>query len=99
ILQPLGVVAFYFTQVRPDEPTIQFLYAAGIGFVTAIVMLVVISVVGPTPDLEKTDELTWKNEYWAIETKELKGTPLLINYRFLTIVMLLVTVVLVVWFA
>ncbi|MGB5953517.1 MAG: sodium/solute symporter, partial [Ornithinimicrobium sp.] len=58
ILQPLGVVAFWFTQVRPDEPTIQFLYAAGIGFVTAIVMLLAISLLGPTPDLEKTDELT-----------------------------------------
>ncbi len=99
ILQPLGVVAFYFTQVRPEEPTIQFLYASGIGLSTAVVMLVGISVLGPTPDLEKTDELTWKNEYWNVETKELKGTPLLINYRFLTIVMLLVTVVLVVWFA
>ncbi len=99
ILQPLGVVAFWFTQVRPEEPTIQFLYAAGIGFTAAIVMLVTISLLGPTPDLEKTDELTWKNEYWAIETKELKGTPIWINYRFLTIVMLAMTVVLVVWFA
>ncbi len=99
ILQPLGVLAFWFTQVRPEEPTIQFLYAAGAGFVLAIAMLVVISVIGKTPDLEKTDELTWKNEYWAIETKELKGTPLLINYRFLTVVMLVLTAGLVVCFA
>ncbi|HKJ12175.1 MAG TPA: sodium:solute symporter [Ornithinimicrobium sp.] len=99
ILQPLGVVAFYFTQVAPSEPTIQFLYASGIGFVTAIVMLVVVSLLGDTPDLEKTDELTWKKKYWKEESEELEGTPFLANYRVLTVIMLVLTIALVVWFA
>ncbi|MGB3829919.1 MAG: sodium:solute symporter [Ornithinimicrobium sp.] len=99
ILQPLGVVAFWFTQVRPEEPTIQFLYAAGIGFALAVVMLIGISILGPTPDLEKTDELTWKSKYWREESESLKGTPIWANYRLLTVLMLLITVALVVWFA
>jgi SSS family solute:Na+ symporter len=83
----------------PDEPTIQFLYAAGIGFVAAIVMLVVVSLLGSTPDLEKTDELTWKKKYWKEESEELEGTPFLANYRVLTVIMLVITLALVVWFA
>lgn len=99
ILQPLGVLAFWFTQVRPEEPTIQFLYAAGAGFGLAIVMLVTISVLGKTPDLEKTEELTWQNKYWKEETEELKGTPIWANYRVLTVIMLIITAGLVIWFA
>ncbi len=99
IIQPLGLVAFVFTQVLPEEPTIQFLYAAGIGFAVSVAMLVIVSIVGKTPDLEKTDELTWKNEYWHEETVALKDTPVLVNYRLLTILMLVLTAVLVVWFA
>lgn len=99
ILQPLGGIAFYFTQVRPEEPTIQFLYAAGALLVLAVAMLVTISLLGKTPDLEKTEELTWQNKYWKEETEELKGTPIWANYRVLTIIMLVVTAGLVIWFA
>ncbi len=99
IIQPLGLAAFVYTQVLPEEPTIQFLYAAGISFAVSVVMLVVVSMVGTTPDLAKTDELTWKTEYWREETVALKDTPVLVNYRVLTGVMLVLTVVLVVWFA
>ncbi len=99
ILQPLGVVGFYFTQVRPEEPTVQFLYAAGGLLVIALAMLVIISVLGKTPDLEKTEELTWQNKYWHEETEELKGTPVWANYRVLTVIMLAVTAGLVIWFA
>lgn len=51
-------------------------------------MLVAISVLGPTPELEKTDE-----------TAELRETPFWANYRVLTVVMLLATAGLVVAFA
>lgn len=98
VLQPLGLVAFFFIEVQ-GVIELQFLYAAGIGFVTALLMLTIISILGTTPDLEKTDELTWKNEYWREETRELRGTPVLANYRVLTGVMLAATVGLVVWFA
>jgi solute:Na+ symporter, SSS family len=98
IMQPLGFVAFLLIEVN-GLIELQFLYAAGILLVLALTMLVVISAVGPTPDLEKTDELTWKRKYWTDETKELKGTPTWANYRVLTVVMLLATAGLVTWFA
>ena len=98
IMQPLGFLAFILIEVN-GLIELQFLYAAGIILVLALAMLVVISIVGPTPDLEKTDELTWKKQYWTDETEELKGTPSWANYRILTVVMLLVTAGLVVAFA
>ncbi|MCE0486086.1 sodium:solute symporter [Ornithinimicrobium sediminis] len=98
ILQPLGVIAFIFIEVN-EVIELQFLYASGIGFATALIMLTVISIVGKTPDLEKTDELTWKRKYWKEETDTLRGTPVWANYRVLTGIMLAATVGLVVWFA
>ncbi len=100
IMQPLGVVFFVLIEVNELVP-LQFLYAAGISFAVSILLLVGISVVGPTPDLAKTDDLTWKNEYWSEETRDLKErqVPVLANYRVLSVVLLLSTVALVWAFA
>ena len=100
VLQPLGVVGFVLFEVM-EIVNIQFLYAAGVSFALSVIMLVVMSLAGTTPDLEKTDELTWDVGYWKAETKELqeKGLPVYQNYRVLTGVMLVLTAVVVVWFA
>lgn len=98
VLQPLGVLAFVLIEVN-GLVDLQFLYASGIGFVTALLMLTVVSLLGPTPDLDKTDELTWKHKYWKEETDTLRGTPVWANYRVLTGVMLAVTAVIVVIYA
>lgn len=98
VVQPLGMIAFILIEIQEVIP-LQFLYASGIGFVLSLGMLTVISLVGATPDLVKTDELTWKNSYWKDETDTLRGTPVLANYRVLTVVMLVATGGLVVWFA
>ncbi|GAA1164537.1 sodium:solute symporter [Ornithinimicrobium humiphilum] len=99
VMQPLGVVGFVVTQVLPEEPTIQFLYASGISLALSVLLIVVVSLVGPSPDEEKTDEFTWKNSYWTAESKELKSTPVWANYRYLSIGLLAVTAVIVVLFA
>ena len=91
---PLGIVAFVLSQIL-SVFSIQFLYFAGLLFLVSIVFLVVVSLLGDPPPREKTDDLTWENRYWAEETRELQGTPLWKNYRFLTIVMLVSTVVIV----
>ena len=98
IMQPLGLLAFIFTQVLPDEPTLQFLYAAGLNLALSLLLIVVVSLLGKTPDLEKTDELTWKREYWDEESEALEGTPIWANYRVLTGVMLAATAALVIAF-
>lgn len=94
-LIPLGVVAFILNEVLAESSPIQFLYAAGISFAASLLMLTVISLLGAVPDREKTDELTWQPSYWREETRELRGKPLWQNYRFLSIVMLVSTLVIV----
>ena len=98
VLQPLGVVGFILFEVM-GIIDLQFLYAAGILFALSLTMLVVLSLGGETPDLEKTEELTWDVGYWKEETKELEGVSTWKNYRVLTGVMLVATAVLVVGFA
>ncbi|AHY47590.1 sss: transporter, solute:sodium symporter (SSS) family [Rubrobacter radiotolerans] len=94
ILIPLGVVMFIVNEVFGTF-TIQFLYVAGISFAVSLTMLTVISLLGYRPDPEKTEDLTWKPQYWREETRELQGKPLWQNFRFLSIVMLVSTIVIV----
>ncbi len=99
IMQPLGLLMFILTQVLPEEPSIQFLYAAGISTAASILLLVVISLLGPSPDESKTAELTWKSDYWTEESQALQGTAVWANYRVLSIVLLVTTAVIVVIWA
>lgn len=96
ILIPLGVVLFVLTQViSPPLFQIQFLYFAGLSFTASVIMLVGVSLLGRRPDPERTEELTWQPRYWREETEELRGKPLWQNYRFLSIAMLISTIVIV----
>ncbi|GAA4869182.1 sodium:solute symporter family transporter [Serinicoccus chungangensis] len=98
IMQPVGLIAFVLTQVLPEEPSIQFLYAAGISTALSVLLLVVISLLGPSPDESKTAELTWKSEYWTEESQALQGTAVWANYRVISVVLLALTaVIVVVW--
>lgn len=98
VMQPLGLAMFLLVEVNGLVP-LQFLYAAGISFGLSLAMLVGISLLGPAVDEEKAKELTWKNEYWAEETAELKGTPVWANYRVLSVVLLAATAGIVAAFA
>lgn len=95
-LIPLGILLFALNEVLNvfGEP-IQFLYAAGISLVVSVVFLVVISLLGEAPPREKTDDLTWQPYIWREETEELRGKPLWKNYRFLSIVLLISTAIIV----
>lgn len=94
IMIPLGVVMFVVNEIL-EVFTIQFLYVAGLSLLVSLVMLTVISLLGTRPDPVKTEELTWQTRYWREETQELRGKPLLTNYRFLSIVMIVSTLVIV----
>ncbi|WP_298889580.1 sodium/solute symporter [uncultured Serinicoccus sp.] len=99
IMQPVGLIAFILTQVLPEEPTIQFLYAAGISTALSVLLLVVVSLLGPSPDESKTAELTWKSEYWTEESQALQGTAVWANYRVISVVLLVLTAAIVVTWA
>ena len=93
---PLGVFMFILGPVfGVFLADIQFLYFAGLLLVSSIIVLVGVSLLGEAPDREKTEDLTWGTEYWRQETRELQGTPLLLNYRFLSIVLLVSTFIIV----
>jgi len=74
---------------------IHFLYAAGVSFVLSIALLVVVSLATAPPDPEQVRELTWKPQIWRDETELLRGTPAWQNYRYLSVLLLLTTAVIV----
>ncbi|MGF1470439.1 MAG: sodium/solute symporter [Rubrobacteraceae bacterium] len=93
---PLGIFCFVLGPVTGVFlADIHFLYFAGLLLVASIVVLVGVSFLGDPPPPEKTEGLTWNTSYWREETRELQGTPILLNYRFLSIVMLVSTFVIV----
>ena len=97
-LLPLGALGFVFVQVL-GYVNIQFLYAAGISFASGLIMMTVISLLTPAPPREVTDELTWSPRLWREETEELRGKPWYQNYRYLAVALLVVTAVVVIWWA
>jgi SSS family solute:Na+ symporter len=97
-LLPLGAVAFVFVQVL-GFVEIQFLYAAGIMFASGMLMMLVISLLTPAPPREVTDQLVWHPRLWREETEELRGKPWYQNYRYWSILLLIVTAVVVIWWA
>lgn len=97
---PFGVVAFVFTQIPALQVfEIQFLYAAGVSFALSILVLVGVSLVTAPPSREVVENLTWRPELWRIETEELRGTPWYLNYRYLSIALLVTTAAVVIWWA
>jgi solute:Na+ symporter, SSS family len=77
---------------------IQFLYAAGISFVSSIAVLVVVSLLTAPEPKEKTAGLTWHPALWHAETEELRGVPRWQNYRVIAAALFLATAGMVIWF-
>jgi SSS family solute:Na+ symporter len=97
---PLGVVGFILTQIPSTQVfEIQFLYGAGVSFALSILLLVGVSLVTAPPSAEVVENLTWRPELWRKETEELRGTPWYLNYRYLSIALLVTTGIVVVWWA
>jgi SSS family solute:Na+ symporter len=96
---PLGVVFFIVNEVvltrALGEAPIQFLYAAGISFAMAVVFLIGISLLQSPPDRESIRDVTWDPSYWREDTEELRGKPLLLNYRFWSVALLISTAIIV----
>ena len=89
-----GLLGFILIEIRGIFD-IHFLYAAGISFASSIALLVVISLLTQPQPKEQTDELIWRPALWHAETEELKGKPIWQNYRYLSILLLLSTAIVV----
>ena len=75
-----------------------FLAKANILFLISVIIHVVVSLSTGKPDAEKVAEYTYKKELFTSETEELKALPWYKNYRYLAVILLLLTTLIVVWF-
>ncbi|MGA9238674.1 sodium:solute symporter [Robiginitalea sp.] len=75
-----------------------FLAKANILFLISVIIHVVVSLSTGKPEAEKVAEYTYKKELFTSETEELKALPWYQNYRYLAVILLLLTTIIVVWF-
>ncbi|KQC30013.1 sodium:solute symporter [Flagellimonas eckloniae] len=84
--------------ISPYINEFHFLAKANLLFVISILTHVVVSLSTGQPDAQKVAEYTYKKEMFAEETEELKGLPWYKNYRYLAIILLVVTSIIVGYF-
>ncbi|MEM0993662.1 MAG: sodium:solute symporter [Bacteroidota bacterium] len=77
---------------------IHFLSMATILFFICGLIHIVVSLATGQVDEEKVAAYTWKKELFAEETEELKALPWYQNYRYLAVILLIITVIIVGWF-
>ncbi len=77
---------------------IHFLLMAFILWILCILVHVVVSLSTPAPSEEQVRTLTWNPKLFREETRELSGLPWYQNYRYLAIILLLITAVVVGYF-
>jgi SSS family solute:Na+ symporter len=74
---------------------ISFLYLAPILLVVAMGVMTVVSLRTPAPPPEKVDGLTWTPAFFRAESRELEGVPFYKNYRWQSVGLVALTVVVV----
>lgn len=75
-----------------------FLAKANILFVVSLVVHTVVSLTTEVPDVQKVADYTYRKELFTQETEELKDLPWYKNYRYLAIILLVITTVVVGFF-
>ena len=74
---------------------LHFLAKASLLFVISVIIHIVVSLSTGLPDPEKVAEYTYKKELFTSETEELKALPWYKNYRYLSVILLVVTAIIV----
>lgn len=85
--------------IGTDQTGVHFLYIVPVLFAIACILNVVISQFSPAPSEEKLKGMIWTKKIYQEETRELVGTPWYQNYRILSVLLLIVTAIIVIWFA
>jgi SSS family solute:Na+ symporter len=75
-----------------------FLAKANILFLISVLIHVVVSLSTSEPEAEKVAEYTYKKELFTSETEELAALPWYKNYRYLAVILLVLTAGIVIWF-
>lgn len=85
--------------ISTEDTGIHFLYTVPILFVISILLNIIISQFSPAPAQEKVEGMIWTKKIYTEETKELAGLPWYQNYRVLSVLLLILTAIIVIWFA
>lgn len=89
-----GIALFIANEVM-GVVHIHFLYVVPILMTISMVALIVGSLLTPPQDIETIRDFIWTPQAFAEESEELRAVPFYANYRVLSVVLLVVTVVLV----
>ncbi|PIQ47980.1 MAG: sodium transporter [Cytophagales bacterium CG12_big_fil_rev_8_21_14_0_65_40_12] len=87
-----------FGGISNAETGIHFLYIVPVLFVLAIIFNLIFSSFSPAPTDEKLQGMIWSKKIYNEETKELVGLPWYKNYRVLSVILLIITAIIVIWF-
>jgi len=90
-------VIFFLTNEIFSFIQIHFLYVAFILFVFTVPVILVASLLTAAPPEEKTKGLTWSPKFYEAELKLLEGVPWYKNYRVLSVLLVLCTAALVIF--
>lgn len=74
-----------------------FLLTAPILFVAATMVVVTVSLMAPVPKMEIIEKYTWTKKFYDGESKALVGVAWYKNFRILSIIILVITALLVIW--
>lgn len=98
----IGWIIYCFSKyggISTDATGVHFLYVVPVLFAIAIVLNVGISLATTPPDAQKVSEMIWTSQIYKEETKELAHLPWYKNYRTLSVLLLIATAIIVIWFA
>jgi SSS family solute:Na+ symporter len=87
-----------FGGISNADTGIHFLYIVPVLFVLAIIFNFIFSSLSPAPTDEKLQGMIWSKKIYNEETKELVGLPWYKNYRVLSVILLIITAIIVIWF-
>lgn len=94
---PIGLAGFFTGEIF-DLHDVQFLYGTGLMLVLSALLFVGISVATPAPDREAIDAVVFDRGTWRAESDELADQPWYRNYRWLSAIIVVITVAVVVPF-
>lgn len=95
---PVGIAMFVLGEIL-ELYDLQFLYATGLLLLLSVALLVGITLMTPAPDRQAIADITWSNRAWREESADLEGTPWWQNYRIQAIVLVIITLAMVIYFA
>ena len=88
-----------FGGISNAETGVHFLYIVPVLFVIAVSINLAISSLSPAPTDEKLKDMIWSKSIYQDETKDLVGLVWYKNYRILSVILLILTAIIVLWFA